>query len=120
MIERLQVIATHLRRFRLLIALSGLLSLLLLLLGLLDSSRLAGEDLIIPSLLCFTWAIALLSFSGVFARVPKRPAAGASWRVRLGYKIRRAMMWSLVLLMLVLGAALVVLTLKLLRTGTVG
>jgi len=117
MIERLQVIASHLHRFRLLIALAGLLALAVLLLSLLDSPWVAAEDCIIPSLLGFTWAIALYSFSGVFARVPLRPEPGAGWRIRLAYKMRRGMMWSLVVLMLALGIALSILTVKLLRIG---
>ena len=113
MIERLQVIATHLRRFRLLMALLALLSLTVLLLSLLESPWVSGADLIIPSILSFTWAATLFSFANVFAQVPIPPTAGAGWRARLGYRIHYMLFWILGLIMLALSTTLIVLTFKL-------
>jgi len=113
MIERLQLIATHLRRFRLLMAVLSLLSLTVLLMSLLESPWLSGEDFIIPSVLSFTWAVTLFSFANVFAQIPVPPVAGAGWRARLGYRLRHLLFWVLGLMMLALSATLVVLTFKL-------
>lgn len=120
MIERLQVIATHLLPFRLLLGFVAVLSFGVLLLSLLDDPWLADDALLIPAVLCLAWSVTLLSFSGLFAHIPPLPAAGSSWRARFSYRVQIAVLSLLALMMLALCAAVLILTFELLRVGTVG
>lgn len=120
MIERLQVIATHLLRIRLLIALLAVFSLAVLFLSLLENPWIADDSLLIPAVLCLTWSVALLSFSRLLARVPQPPTPGAGWRARFSYRLRYTGVWLLALLLLALLGTLLVLTYQLLRVGSVG
>ena len=120
MIERLQRIATHLRRFRILMALIALLSLGVLILSLVENPWLNGDALLIPAVLSLTWAVMLLSFAGLFEHLPQKPDAKAGWRVRLAYKVRHATVWLLGVMVVALCGSLVILTYQLLRVGSVG
>ena len=120
MIERLRLIATHLLPFRLALVLIALLAFGVLLLSLLEDHWLAHDEFLIPAVLCFTWSITLLSFSGLFTHIPVRPATGSGWRTRLSYKVQHTTLWLLSLLMVALSGALILLTFELLRVGTVG
>lgn len=120
MIERLQLIATHLLPFRVVMVLVAVLSFAVLVLSLLDNPWLADDALLIPAVLCFTWSATLLSFSGLFANMPHKPGAGSGWRARLSYRLRHAVLWLLGLTMVALCGVLFVLTYQLLRVGAVG
>lgn len=120
MIERLQLIATHLLPFRVVMGLVAALALGVLLLSLLENSWIEDDALAIPALLCFTWSVTLLSFSGLFAHIPDRPAADNSWQARASYRLRVIVLWFLGLLMVALCGALFVLTFELLRVGAIG
>lgn len=120
MIERLKVFATYLLPFRVLLVMIAVLSSGVLLLSVLDDPWSLGDELLLPSILCFTWSVTLLSFSGMFAHFPQLPAAKAGWRARLLYKIRATTLMLLALTFVALCAALVLLTYQLLRVGGVG
>lgn len=115
MIERLHLIATHLRRFRWLIIAIAALSLALAVTSLMDASWSQGEALTLPAIVAFCWAVTLYSHTELFARpLPVLPP-GAPWRTRLALRFRRALRWVLALLMAVLSFFLVVLSWQLLR-----
>ena len=120
MIERLQLIATHLLPFRVAVILVAVLSFAVFLLSMIDNPWLADDALLIPAVLCFTWAVTLISFSALFANIPGKPEAGSGWRARLSYRMRHAVLWLLGLTMLALCGVLFVLTYQLLRVGAVG
>lgn len=120
MIERLQVIATHLLPFRLLLGIIAVLSFGVLLLSLVEDPWLADDALLIPSILCLSWSVTLLSFSGLFAHIPPNPEVGSGWRARLSYRLRTSVLSLLALMMVALCGAVLLLTFELLRVGTVG
>lgn len=120
MIERLQVIATHLLPFRLLMGLVALLAFAVLLLSLVENPWIADDGLLIPAILCFTWSVTLLSLSALFIHIPDKPGAGSSSRARLSYRLRTGALWLLALMTVGLCAAMAILTFELLRVGSVG
>lgn len=120
MIERLQVIATHLLPFRLLLGLVAMLAFTVLMLSLLENPWLSDDALLIPAILCFTWSVTLLSLSGLFIHIPDKPAPGSSLQARLSYRFRSGVLGLLALMTLALCAAMVILTFELLRVGSVG
>lgn len=116
MIERFQVIAIFLSRFKPLILLFGALSLLAFLFSLFEASWLNGDRLLIPSILGFCWSVTLFSIVEIFGSIPARPGAKAGLRVRMSVGIKRSAFWLLAVLMLGLSTALLVLSYQLLRT----
>lgn len=120
MIERLQRIATHLVRFRLLFGGVAILAAGVLILSVVDNPWRIDDSLLIPAMLCLIWAVTLLSFGKMFAHIPQRPVAGASWRVRVSYRLRRGVSWVLALMTIAMCLMVLVLTYQLLRVGTVG
>ncbi len=115
MIERLQTIATFLSRFRSLILVLGLIFVGLFLLKLFEVGPAADYDLLIPSIVSFCWAITLYSFSILFVNVPPKPDAKAGFWARWRARIKRGIVWELAILMLILSAAVLILSFQLLR-----
>ena len=120
MIERLQVIATHLLPFRLLMGLVAMLAFTVLILSLLENRWISDDALLIPAILIFIWAVTLLSLSGLFVHIPDKPAPGSSLQARLSYRFRSGVLGLLALMTVALCAVMVILTFELLRVGSVG
>lgn len=120
MIERLQVIATHLLPFRLLIGLVAMAAFSVMILSLVENPWIADDALLIPAVLCFAWSVTLLSLAGLFINIPDRPANGSTLRVRLSYRFRSGILMILALMTVALCAAMAILTFELLRVGGVG
>ncbi|MDA1370837.1 MAG: hypothetical protein O2971_08775 [Proteobacteria bacterium] len=116
MIERLQTIASFLSRFRVLIYLLGLVFVGLFLLSLFEVSTAAEYDLLIPSIVGFCWALTLYCFSTLFISVPQRPDPKAKFWARWRSKFKRGLFWELAILLLLLTAAVLILSFQLLRT----
>jgi len=116
MIERLQRIAGFLSRLRALIVSLALAFLALFTAALFELAGIRYDDFLVPSLIGFCWAVTLLSFAGLFARVPARPDSGTGFLRRLRVRAQRGMFWLLALLMLGLTAALLMFSSQLLRT----
>lgn len=115
MIERLQRIATFLDRLRLLIFVIGGFSLVVVLLSLLETPWLKGDELLIPSILGFCWAATFYSISKLFVVVPGEPGSAAGFRDRLSARLRRGVLWVLGALMIALTISVMVLSYQLLR-----
>lgn len=120
MIERLQRIATHLHRFRLLFGGVALFALAVLMLSVVDNPWMAGDEMLIPAILGLIWAVTLIGFAQLFVQIPQPPTAGAGWRARLSYRLRRGGRWVLALITLLVCLMVLVLTYQLLRVGGVG
>lgn len=115
MIERLQRIATLLARFRLTLFVLGGFSCVMLLLSVLENPWLAGDALLIPSILGFCWALMLFSLSAIFQAAPGREGAATSFRARLSLRLRRLFYWFLGMLTVATVLALLILSYQLLR-----
>jgi hypothetical protein len=120
MIERLQLIATFLGRIQPLIIVLGLVCLLLFLLGLFQAGGVTDDELMLPALAGFCWAVLLFSCARLFRHVPAVPAPGAGIRTRLSIRLRRGLLWLLAIALLVVGLAVLVLTWQLLRIWSSG
>ena len=116
MIERLQVVAGFLAYFRYLFVVLGLFFLALFLLSLFETRWLAGDGMLIPSIIGFCWVTTLYSFATLFANVPAKPVAPVGIRVRFSIWLRRSGLWLIAVLMLSLSLAVLVLSFELLRT----
>jgi hypothetical protein len=115
MIERLQRIATILVRFRLPIFVLGGFSLVALVLSVLDNPLLDNDALLMPAILGFCWALMLYSAGELFQAVPDKAGSEATFRRRMGVRVRRGMLWILGVLMMASAAALVILSYQLMR-----
>ena len=115
MIERLQRIATILARFRLpLFVLAGF-SLVVLVLSVLDNPLLDNDRLLKPAILGFCWALMLYSTGELFQEIPDKAGSEATFRRRMGVRVRRAILWILGLLTIVSAAGLLILSYQLMR-----
>ena len=115
MIERLQRIATILARFRLpLFVLAGF-SLLVLVLSVLDNPLLDNDGLLMPAILVFCWALMLYSTGELFQEIPDKAGSEATFRRRMGVRVRRGILWVLGLLTIVSAAGLLILSYQLMR-----
>jgi len=115
MIERLQRIATILTRFRLPITVMGGFSLVVLVLSVLDNPLLNSDELLMPAILGFCWALMLFSTSELFKSVPEKPSAEEAFRRRAAVSVRRSVLWVLGALTVVSSLGLVILTYQLMR-----
>jgi len=116
MIERLQRIATTLRRFRLLILVLGIVSAGVFSLSLFQNPWLDGDVWLIPSLVALCWSLTLLSLTLLFINIPPRAEKSDGWRKRLSVFIRRGLLWDLALLFVILSLTVLLLSYQLLRT----
>jgi len=116
MIERLQRIATFLERLRFLIILLGLVSFLFAVFSLMENPWLDDDELLIPSIVGFCWALTLYAISRLFVYVPVKPDTDAGLRIRLSVSVRRGLLWILGVFVVGLTIAVGVLSFELLRT----
>jgi hypothetical protein len=115
MIKRLQRIATILARFRLpLFVLAGF-SLVVFVLSVLDNPLLDNDGLLMPSILGFCWALMLYSTGELFQEIPNKIGSEATFRRRMGVRVRRGTLWILGLLTIVSAAGLLILSYQLMR-----
>jgi hypothetical protein len=115
MIKRLQRIATILARFRLpLFVLAGF-SLVVFVLSVLDNPLLDNDGLLMPSILGFCWALMLYSTGELFQEIPNKIGSEATFRRRMGVRVRRGTLWVLGLLTIVSAAGLLILSYQLMR-----
>ena len=115
MIKRLQRIATILARFRLpLFVLAGF-SLVVFVLSVLDNPLLDNDGLLMPSILGFCWALMLYSTGELFQEIPNKIGSEATFRRRMGVRVRRGILWVLGLLTIVSAAGLLILSYQLMR-----
>jgi fatty acid desaturase len=115
MIERLQRIATILARFRLpLFVLAGF-SLVVLVLSVLDNPLLDNDRLLMPAILGLCWALMLYSTGELFQEIPHKAGSEATFRRRMGVRVRRGILWVLGLLTIVSAAGLLILSYQLMR-----
>lgn len=115
MIERLQRIATLLARFRLPIFVLAGFSLIVLGLSVIENPWLNGDDLLMPSILGFCWALMLYSVSALFQHIPDQPGEEDGIRRRTSLRLRRLMLWLIGLLTLISIGGLIVLSYQLMR-----
>tara|TARA_B110000014_G_C19727847_1_gene380217 strand:+ start:211 stop:579 length:369 start_codon:yes stop_codon:yes gene_type:complete len=120
MIKRLQRIASFLKKIRFLIIGLGVMSLLLLLASFFDNPWIESEIWTIPSLLLFCWSLALFSLEELFINVPEKLEKTVSWRLRVSNTIRRAGFRILGMALILLSAALLILSYQLIRTWYIG
>ena len=115
MIERLQRIATILARFRLpLFVLAGF-SLVVLVLSVLDNPLLDNDRLLMPAILGFCWAVMLYSIGKLFQEIPDKAGSEATFRRRMGVRVRRGILWVLGILTIAGAAGLLILSYQLTR-----
>jgi hypothetical protein len=115
MIERLQRIATILARFRLpLFVLAGF-SLVVFVISVLDNPLLDNDGLLMPAILVFCWALMLYSTGELFQEIPDKAGSEATFRRRMGVRVRRGILWILGLLTIVSAAGLLILSYQLMR-----
>jgi hypothetical protein len=119
MIERLQRIATLLHPFRGLMLLLAGLACVLAGISLLRTGWTQADVVTIPALLLFSWSLTAFSLAGLFSAPVKHPGPGSSWHKRCLFKLHRAALWCLGLVMLGVGLTLLLLTWQLLRTWLV-
>lgn len=115
MIERLQRIATILVRFRLPIFVLAGFSLLVLVLSVLDNPLLDNDDLLMPAIMGFCWALLLYSTGELFQGVGENAAPATTFRGRMAQRIRRGLLWVLVILTILTAVALFILSYQLMR-----
>ena len=115
MIERLQRIATVLARFRLSLFVLAGFSLVVLVLSVLDNPLLDNDRLLMPAILGFCWALMLYSTGELFQEIPGKAGSEATFRRRMGVRVRRGILWVLGILTIAGAAGLLILSYQLTR-----
>ena len=115
MIERLQRIATVLARFRLSLFVLAGFSLVVLVLSVLDNPLLDNDRLLMPAILGFCWALMLYSTGELFQEIPGKAGNEATFRRRMGVRVRRGILWVLGILTIAGAAGLLILSYQLTR-----
>ncbi|MAV31831.1 MAG: hypothetical protein CMQ02_00210 [Gammaproteobacteria bacterium] len=119
MINRIRLIATNLRKFRVVywficIASLGVI-LWRFLLSLEFGSDLQLDGWFFPSIVAGLWGLTALSFQGIFSAIPEDVDSNASWRNRFVVWVVKMFFWPLSLIFLLLMLAVVFLSYQLLR-----
>ena len=73
----------------------------------------SGEQLVIPSIVGFLWALSVYSFIATFQHVPVKADSQASFLAKLKVAFRRAPYWVLAFLALISSGAVLILSYRL-------
>jgi hypothetical protein len=119
MINRIRLIASNLRRFRVIFWFICIGSLGIILWRFWLSSKL-GLDLqldrwFFPSIVAGLWGLTVLSFQGLFSAIPVNADPNASWRIRFVIWLAKIFFWTLGLIFSFLILAVVFFSYQLLR-----